>query len=84
MLSNSYEKDRCYAYADTFNESHENLSRLLQLIDYSKGYIFPNERSALQSTIINAIKRTGTQILRDDVTVLYYLSKEDAMKFTVE
>lgn len=83
-MLNLWEKDRCEAYADTFDESHENLSCSLQLIDYSKGYLFSNIRSELRSIMIDAIEKTGTQIVYKEATYLYYLSKEDALKFTVE
>lgn len=77
-------KDRCTAHADTLNDSYENLSRLLQLIDYSKGYAFLSLRPELRSTIISAIEKTKTRIVYEETILLYSLPREDALKYTVE
>lgn len=74
-------QDRYTAYADTLNTSHENLSRLLQLLDYSKGYSFWSTRHEVYPTIVNALNKIGAEIGLDDETLLYRLSKEKALEF---
>lgn len=76
-------KDRCNAYADTFDESYDRLNRLLQLIDYSKGYTFVTVRPELQPTIRAVLQKLNVEIDLDDMAWLYYLPKEEAMKFDV-
>lgn len=73
-------QDRCSAYADTLNESHDNLHCLLRLIDYSKGYTFSNIRSAIQPTILNALKSLNVEVVADSKNLLYFLPKKDALK----
>lgn len=77
-------QDRCSAYADTFNENHENLFRLLKLIDYSMGYDFLSVRPDLRPIVREAITSVGVEIVIDEPTLLYYLPKEDALKFKVQ
>lgn len=68
-------------YADTLNESQDNLKRLLQIIDYSKGYFFLSERPELHTTITSAVRQSGAVIVSDTATLLYYLPKEKAADF---
>lgn len=77
-------KDRCYGYADTINESHENLSKLLQLIDYTKGYKFLSIRTEIRPVILDALKKANVELLQVVSTLLYYLPKEDALEFNVQ
>lgn len=73
-------QDRYSAFADTLNESHDNLHCLLRLIDYSKGYTFLNIRSAIQPTVLNALKSLNVEIVADSKNLLYFLPKEHALK----
>lgn len=57
------------------------MERLLQMIDYSKGFTFLSIRSELHQTFIKALQKMKVEIIRDDTTLLYYLSKEEAMTF---
>lgn len=77
-------QDRCYAYADTRDQSNGNLSRLLKLIDYSKGYFFLSIRSELATLLTTALDEANAEIAESGPTLLYHLSKEDALKFNVE
>lgn len=72
------------AYADTLNENHGNLFRMLQLLDYSKGYLFLETRTGLRSTIINAIQKMKAEIENIETAQLYYLPKEKALKLDVQ
>lgn len=76
-------QDRCYAYADTFNESYEKLDRLLCLIDYSKGYSFISVRPELRPVIKNALIKANVEDVNDDDVLMYYLPKEDALQLDV-
>lgn len=73
-------QDRCSSYADTLNESHGNLNRLLRQIDYTRGYTFLNIRSTVYPTIINALKIANVDVVHDDKMLLYLLPQGDALK----
>lgn len=77
-------QDRFIAYADTLNESYDRLNRLLQLIDYSKGYIFQSIRAEIRPVIRDALAKANAQVIADDTGLLYYLPKEEALKFNVQ
>ena len=77
-------KDRSNAYADTLNESFDNLHRLVQLLDYSKGYFFLSIRNDLGPVILDALNKAKVDPVISSTTLLYYMSKEDALKFTAE
>lgn len=77
-------KDRYTAYADTLNASFENLSELLQLIDYKNCYTFLSTRPEIQSIILDALQKANVKILNDATTLLYFLSKEDGLKLDVQ
>lgn len=72
------------AYADTLNASHENLRKLLQLLDYSRGYFFLSERPEIAPTMIEAIQQINVELAFVATTVLYVIPKEDALKFDVQ
>lgn len=77
-------KERTSAYADTLNESFDNLNRLVQLIDYSKGYIFLSIRDDLGEVILDALQKAKIEPVLPETTLLYRISKEDALKFTAQ
>lgn len=77
-------QDRNRAYADTLNASYENLSRLLQLIDYSKGYRFLAIRPDIQPVLTSSLQKANVEIISNDVAILYHLPKEEALKFDIE
>lgn len=70
-------------YAGTMSDSYENLSRLLQLIDYTRGYKLLNVCVELEQVFKDAITKTGAKILDDQPCYLYCLSKADALKFDI-
>ncbi|XP_031628311.1 uncharacterized protein LOC116344072 [Contarinia nasturtii] len=76
--------DQFGAYADTFNESHENLSQLLQLLDYSKDYFFFSIRPSIRPTLKDALRKSNVDVGHYSTTLLYRLSKEDALKFDTQ
>lgn len=79
-------QDRWIAYVDTLSDSHENLTHLLHLLDYSKGLWFFSERIELQSTICDALKQKGVEIDPNDPVWhadLYRLRCEDALKLEI-
>lgn len=80
----NFNQDRCHAYADTFNASHEKLDRLLRLIDYSKGYTFISVRPELRPVIKNALIKANVEDVFDDEVLMYYLPKEDALQMDVQ
>lgn len=77
-------KELAYAYADTLNESTDNLHRLVQLIDYTKGYMFSSVRDELGPVILDALHKANIESVRKSTTLLYYMPKEDARKFTTQ
>lgn len=77
-------QDRCSAYADTLSNSYENLDRLLQLIDFSKGFTFLSIRTDLRQVIRDALQKAKVGIFHDDTTLLYHLPQEMASKFDVQ
>lgn len=81
-MDNSFQDDRI-AYCDTLNSSHDRLFRLLQLIDYSNGLIFLNIRTEIQPVIISALQKANVEIVYEYKQLLYYLSKEEALKLDV-
>lgn len=78
--SNSFQK-RLRAYADTLNESFDNLHRLLQLVDYSKGYFFLSIRTRLRQVFKDAFEKANARIAHEYINLLYHLPKEIALKF---
>lgn len=70
-------------FVDTLNESQENLSHLLDLIDFSKGYTFLNVRIEVGSTIIDALQRANVEIIQNITSQHYYLPKEKALEFDI-
>lgn len=77
-------QDRYHAYADTINESNDNLLRLLKLLDFTKGYKFLSERAVLQSTIREVIAYKNAKITYDNNPMLYRLPKDEALKLDVQ
>lgn len=85
LLSNLLHfQDRNRGYADTLNENFENLHRLLQLIDYSTGYRFLAIRPEVRSIINSSLQEIHVDIVSDNGAILYYLPREQAIKFDVE
>lgn len=74
-------QDHHITYADTLNESHDNLKRLLQLIDYTNIAAFLSIRPELETTITSAALHIGATVLSNSSTFLYYLPKERALEF---
>lgn len=72
------------AFADTCNESYDRLNRLLQLIDYSKGYTFLSVRSEVRLVIKDALQKANIDLIMDVWNLLYHLPKEEALKFNVQ
>lgn len=79
-----YFQDRNRAYADTLNQSYDNLSRLLYLIDYSKGFIFLAIRPEIRGVLRSALQKMNVDIRSDNRTILYRLPKEEALQLNVE
>lgn len=77
-------QDRCSAYADTFNKSSDRLFRLLQLIDYSKGYTFQCIRPELRTVITDALEKVNVTIENVSDFLRYYLPKEEALKLDIQ
>lgn len=76
-------QDRNRAYVDTLNESLENLSRLLRLIDYSKGYRFLGVRPDIRPALKSTLDQINVPIISDNEAILYRLPREEAMQFNV-
>lgn len=66
------------------NESYDNLKRLVQLLDYSNGYFFTSIRDALGPAIMDALQKAKIEPVTPLITLLYYMPKDDALKFTAE
>lgn len=71
-------------YADTFNESLDELIRLLILLDFSNGLFFISLNDNAASAVRAAIKRKNVEIYMDDWTFEYFLAKEKALQFVIE
>lgn len=71
-------------YADTFNDSLDELIRLLLLLDFSKGLFFISLNDNAASAIKEVTKRKNVEIYMHDWTFEYFLAKEDALQFIVE
>lgn len=72
------------AFADTCNPCLDNLSRLLQLLDYSKGVLFTCERPEVYPIILETLKKKNLEICADYLSLLYYMPKEEALKLEVQ
>lgn len=79
-----FSQERTNAHADTLNDSFDNLQRLVQLLDYTKGYFFLSIRDELGPIIIDALQKAEIEPVQPSRTLLYYMPKEDALKFTTE
>lgn len=71
-------------YADTLSKSSKNLTRLLELLDYSKGYHFYGIRFELRQAIREALHRANVDIEFGSSSLLYCLPKNEALKFDVQ
>lgn len=72
---------RLRAFADTLNDSFDNLHRLLQLLDYTKGYFFLSVRTRLRQVFKDAIEKANAKIRHEYINLLYHLPKETALNF---
>lgn len=79
-FSVSKNQDRYHIYFDSLNESKERLLNLLQLLNYSKGVRIMHVRSTHYPIILEIIKRKQLQLEYDDANLLYYLTKEQAIR----
>lgn len=71
-------------HADTIDTNSGKFSRLLQLFDYSNGYIFSNIRCDVGHMIDDALQKANVEIIDANKSILLYrLPKEDAMKFDI-
>lgn len=61
----------------------ENLGRMLQLIDYSKGYKFLGIRPELCSILKSSLEKVNIPIISENEAILYRLPKEDAIQLDV-
>lgn len=79
-------QDRYCAFADTFNESDENLTRLLELLDFSQGLWFLSIRSRVATVIRAIFKERGIDVPLSNVVrlLLHRLPKEKALEFQIE
>lgn len=77
-------QDREKAFADTIDESHCKLIRLLELIDYSKGYEFMNVRAEIAPAVKKALQNVNVEVIEEVKTLLHYLPKEEALTFDVQ
>lgn len=57
---------------------------MVQLLDYSKGYFFMAIRSELGPVVLDALREAKIEPIRGTQTLLYYMPKEDALKFTAQ
>lgn len=72
-------------YADTIDTNSDRFSRLLQLFDYSNGYILSNIRCDVGPIIDDALQKVNVEIADANSSILLYrLPKEDAMKFEIQ
>lgn len=71
-------------YADTIDTNSDKLSRLLQLFDYSSGYIFSNVRADVGCIIVDIMQKANIEADDYTKTILYRLPKEQAMNFDVQ
>lgn len=83
LIINLKFQDCRLGYADTLIESNGRLSRLFQLIDFSKNYRFRGIRTAIATIIERALEKQNATVEYDTI-LLYYLSKEEALKFDVQ
>lgn len=71
-------------YTDTLNKSHDNLLRLLKLFDFSNGFTFLNIRPEIGLVVKKVLQDANVEIVDDDMTFLYRLPQEDALKLDVQ
>ncbi|XP_031627117.1 uncharacterized protein LOC116343273 [Contarinia nasturtii] len=72
------------ASVDTFNESYDRLYRLLKLVDYSKNYFFMSIRTEIKPIFKRALEEVNIEITLDEPALLYYLPKNNALKFNIQ
>lgn len=72
------------AYTDTLNASHENLFRLLQLLDFSNGFTILNIRTEIGDVVERVLKNANVEIDCEFTSFLYHLAKEQALNFDVQ
>lgn len=58
--------------------------RLLRLLDWSKGFIVSSFRKKFKSVVLRVINELKLEIEYDSETFVHVLSKEKALKFTID
>lgn len=80
MFHDDY-KDSSFAYAETMSSSFENLTRLLQLIDHSQtSYTFANVPAESVQVFKDVLQKANVEI-SNQPALMYFLPKEEALKF---
>lgn len=74
-------QDRRYVFAHTLAKSTERLSKLLQLIDLTKGYIFLHILEKDYSVISEALMLQNVQIEKDLAFLYYHLPQAVALEY---
>lgn len=75
---------RLRAHADTLNKSLDNLQRLLQLVDYSNGYVFLSVHSEHRQVFKDAFEKINVKIGYEYTSLLYHLARDKAVNFITE
>ena len=75
--------DRYRLFMYTFDENHKKLKRLLNLLDWSKGFDVSSVCKRHLPAILYIIETKRLEVEKSFVTNFHYLPKEEAAKFEI-
>lgn len=71
-------------FVNTLSESNDKLAKILNLLDWSKGFIVRSFRKKHRPAVVDTVnaKKLGREF--DSEMILYYMPNEDAVKLIVK
>lgn len=77
-------QDRYQIFLNSLSESNEKLTKILDLLDWSRGFKISTFREKQRSAVVDTIDARNLSREFDSETLVYYKPKEDSLKMTVE
>lgn len=74
-------QNRCFTYVSTLAKTGDRLTRLVQLLDFSKQYKFVCIMENYCAAVLEALRRQNVETDTNVEYLLYYLPREEALEF---
>lgn len=69
-------------FLNSLSDSNDKLARILDLLDWSRGFKVSTFRKKHRSAVVDIINSKNLSRDFDSETLVYYIAKEDAMKIS--